>query len=121
MNSRKLIGYISLILILIISSIIFYEFYTIGSHGRGLIYDTIISVVFAIISYLMHSILNSYKIVTGLTYGYYILSIVYFASYVFIFDEKLINISVLLVYVLFSMPFIYWSIGIKNKTNSRLK
>ncbi len=121
MESRKYIGYISLSLIWIISILIFYEFYSIEKYGIGLIYDAVISLAFAIISYLMHSVLNSYKIITGFAFAYYILSIAYFATYIFIYDEKIVSILLLLVYVLLTMPFIYWSLGIRNKTGSKLK
>ncbi len=115
MNSKNFVPILSLILVVIITALIFYYLVITSSSGRGYFYDGILAVIFALISYFLHSVINAKNVITSFSYGYYILSIGYFAYYVMRYNFAILNIVLILLYVLVSLPFIYWRQRVTSK------
>lgn len=109
-KSKNFIGIISIILILAISILIFYAILIPPNKFNDLIFLGIISIIFSIISYLLHSIFKNKKIVSSFVWGYYFLGIVSLLLASTIIKYNLSYIIVILFFILLSLVFIYWRI-----------
>lgn len=115
MNSKNFIPILSLILVVIITAIIFYYLAITFISGIGYFYDGILALIFALISYFLHSVINAKNVITAFSYVYYILSIGFFSYYVISYNFAILNMVLVLLYVLVSLPFIYWRQRVTSK------
>lgn len=115
MKSKNIVPLVALALVVVISAILFYYMGITYRFGKGYIYDGIIAVIFAIASYLLHSVINARNIITSFSYAYYFFSVGFFTYYIIYYNLKIVNIIILLIYVLITLPFIYWRLKITNQ------
>ena len=111
-SPRKVTGTVAALIIVIISILLFYLSYIdIGNKEEAFVVIGLISVLFAIISYLMHAFISQVKVVTAFVWAYYVFGVVSMVYGTAIIKFDVLYLILVLLFVLVSVAFIYWRLS----------
>ncbi|MGC8585024.1 MAG: hypothetical protein ACP5RZ_02015 [Thermoplasmata archaeon] len=119
MKSNELLGIISAALVIIISIIIFYSIYiSVKSEFVSFVYIGIVSLIFSVASYLLHSVIKSWNVVTSFSLGYFVLFLMTTLYSTMIISYNIIYTALILFVLLIYIVLLYWRINaLKSQKN----
>ncbi|MGC8646160.1 MAG: hypothetical protein ACP5T9_01330 [Thermoplasmata archaeon] len=119
MKSNELLGIISAALVIIISMIIFYSIYiSVKSEFVSFVYIGIVSLIFSVASYLLHSVIKSWNVVTSFSLGYFVLFLMTTLYSTMIISYNIIYTALILFVLLIYIVLLYWRINaLKSQKN----
>ncbi len=120
MNSRTMIS-IAIGLILTIFAALLFYYIIVSSSDKflGLAIVGLLSLLFALIGYLLYAFVGVHKSVQGFVWGYYTFGFVSLFYSVVILKFNIIYILGLLILVVVTLVLIWWRIGSVQKTASK--
>lgn len=112
LSPKKLTGLAAFAIVVVISALVFYLAYTeLSNKQEAFIIIGLVSVLFAILSYLMHAFISQTNVVSGFVWAYYAFGVASLIYATAIIKFSVLYLIIVLVFVLVSLAFIYWRIS----------
>lgn len=111
-SPRKVTGLVAAIIVVVISALVFYLSYIdIANKQEAFVVIGLFSVLFALISYLMHAFISQVRIVTAFVWAYYAIGVASMVYATTIVKFSVLYLILVLLFVLVSIAFIYWRLS----------